>query len=90
MSRRFAGVLVLLALSLLLGVLAGEFFFRIWMKTVPNAVTTSFNTTSAHAYYLWSGLEVGLAFFAWGYLAPLISRMFRPKAPLPAPSPAKV
>ena len=84
MSRRFVGVLVLLALSVLLGVLAGEFFFRIWIKTVPNAVTTSFNTASAHAYYLWSGAEVGLAFFAWGYLAPLVSRMFRPKPEAPA------
>jgi hypothetical protein len=82
MSRRVVGVLVQLGLSVVLGVLAGEFFFRVWMKTVPSAVTTTFNTGSAHACYLWAGAQVGLAFFLWGLLSPLVARIFRPK---PAP-----
>ena len=83
MSRRVVGILVQLGLSVLLGVLAGEFFFKIWMKTVPSAVTTTFNTGSAHAYYLWAGAEVGLAFFLWGLLSQLIARIFRPKPAAP-------
>ena len=80
MSRRVWGILVLLALSILLGVLAGEFFFRIWVKTVPTAVTTSFNTASAHGYYLMNGVVVGVVFFLWGLLSPVIALMFRKKA----------
>jgi hypothetical protein len=83
MSRRVVGILVQLGLSVVLGVLAGEFFFKIWMKTVPSAVTTTFNTGSAHAYYLWAGAEMGLAFFLWGLLAPLVARIFRPKPVAP-------
>jgi hypothetical protein len=79
MSRRVWGILVLFVLSLVLGVAAGEFFFRIWMKTVPAAVTTSFNTGSAHTYYLVRGAELGIVFFAWGLLSPLIAMMFRSK-----------
>ena len=79
MSRGVWGILVRLLLSLVLGVLAGEFFFKIWLKTVPPAVTTSFNTGNAHGYYLLSGTVVGVAFFAWGLLSPLIAMMFRNK-----------
>jgi len=79
MSRRVWGFLVMLALSLLLGVGAGQFFFGIWEKTVPPAMTTSFNTGSAHAAYLGSGAVVGVVFFVWGLVSPLIALMFRPK-----------
>ena len=78
------GILVLLVLSLLLGVGAGEFFFGIWEKTVPPAMTTSFNSASAHAAYLGSGAAVGVVFFLWGLVAPLIALMFRPKKTEPA------
>ena len=84
MSRRVWGILVTLGLSMLLGVGAGEFFFNIWEKTVPPAMTTSFNTGSAHAAYLGSGAVVGVVFFLWGLLAPLIILMFRPKKTEPA------
>jgi hypothetical protein len=83
MSRRIVGILVQLGLSVVLGLLAGEFFFKVWVKTVPSAVTTTFNTSSAHIYYLWAGAEVGLAFFLWGLLAPLVARIFRPKPAAP-------
>ena len=88
MSRRIVGILIQLGLSVLLGVLAGEFFFRIWLKTVPSAVTTSFNTTSAHAYYLWAGAEIGLAFFVWGLISPLIAMIFKPSKAAVPPVPA--
>ena len=86
MSRRVWGILVLFGLSLVLGMLAGEFFFRIWLKTVPPAVTTSFNTGSAHAYYLWRGAVLGVVFFLWGLVSPLIALMFRPRKVEPAPA----
>jgi len=84
MSSRVWGILVLLGLSLILGVGAGQFFFGIWEKTVPPAMTTSFNSGSAHAAYLGSGAVVGVVFFLWGLLAPFISMMFRPKKVEPA------
>ena len=79
MSRRMWGILVLFLLSLALGVLSGAFYFKIWQKTVPPAVTTSFNTGNAHGYYLLCGAAVGVVFFAWGLLSPLIAMMFRSK-----------
>jgi hypothetical protein len=84
MSRRVWGILVLFGLSMLLGVGAGEFFFGIWQKTVPPAMTTSFNTGSAHAAFLGSGAVVGVVFFLWGLLSPVIALMFRPKKVEPA------
>ncbi|HEX5041978.1 MAG TPA: hypothetical protein VFV75_03680 [Candidatus Polarisedimenticolaceae bacterium] len=84
MSRRVWGILVLMLLSLVLGVGAGEFFFGIWLKTVPPAMTTNFNTGSAHAAFLGSGAVVGVVFFLWGLLSPVIAMMFRPKKTEPA------
>lgn len=84
MSRRVWGILVTLGLSMLLGVGAGEFFFGIWQKTVPPAMTTSFNSASAHAAYLGSGAVVGVVFFLWGMVSPLISMMFKQKKAEPA------
>ena len=79
MSSRVWGFLVLFVLSMVLGLLAGEFFFKIWRETVPPAMTTNFNTGSAHAAFLGSGTVVGIVFFLWGLISPLIALMFRPK-----------
>jgi hypothetical protein len=77
---------------MVLGLAAGEFFFKIWRETVPPAMTTTFNTGSAHAAYWGSGAVVGVVFFLWGLVAPLIATMFRPKktAKPPNTEPARV
>jgi hypothetical protein len=77
MSRRLIGIVLLLVGSLTLGVLSGQFYFRIYTRTVPAAVLTTFNTSTAHGYFLWRGLQVGLVFFLWALLAVGLARMFR-------------
>jgi hypothetical protein len=84
-SRRWIGILLLLAGSLLLGVLSGQFYFRIYQKTVPPAVLTQFNANAAHGYFLWRGAQVGLVFFLWALTAVGLARLFRPRRPSPEP-----
>lgn len=80
-SRVRLGLLVLLVAGEGLGLLMGEWFFRIYGKTVPVAVTTPFNTTAAHGYFLWNGALAGLVFFIWGLLAIGLAPLFRSRRP---------
>ena len=87
MSRRFVGIVLLLTGSLALGILSGQFFFRIYEKTVPAALLTSFQSASAHTYFLWRGLQAGFFYFGWALLVLGLARLFRTRTqPAPVPS----
>lgn len=77
MSRRGIGILLLLACGLLLGLTAGEVFFRLFLETIPPLAVSSFGTSAAHFAYLSYGVGWGLVFFGWGLLTALAAPLFR-------------
>lgn len=87
MSRRFVGIVLLLAGSLALGMFTGQYFYRLWEYTVPAAVRTEFLGSSAHTSFLLRGLQIGLAFFGWALLAIGVARLFRRGVPAAKESP---
>lgn len=79
MSRSRVGVLVYLVVSVLLGLGAGEWFFRLFDQVVPPAVTTAFNRTAAHGYFIFNGALLGLIAFFWGLIAVIVAPLLRAK-----------
>jgi hypothetical protein len=51
--------------SEILGVVAGDQFFRLFLETVPAVVLTNFNRGTAHAAFITYGVGLGLVIFAW-------------------------
>lgn len=76
MSRTRVGILLFLAASLALGLVAGEVFFRLFLRMVPPLVLSSFSSSAAHAAYLFYGGVFGVVLFGWGGLALLLARFF--------------
>ncbi len=81
-SRRLAWIVYALA-SVLAGVAAGQWFFRLFDQVVPPAVTTSFNRAAAHGYFLMNGAILGVVMALWGVLAFWVARATRDKSPKP-------
>lgn len=77
MKSKIVGLLALLVASVVLGVLIGNVFFRLFNHTVPPAVLTSFNKGTAHAAFLLYGVGTGFVIFLWGIVSILGSRFFR-------------
>lgn len=77
--------------SVLLGVAAGQWFFRLFDQVVPPAVVTSFNRVTAHGYFLTNGAFFGIVIALWGLVAYALGRFRRrarqapPAPPPPAP-----
>jgi len=82
-----AGLVTLLICSELLGVLSGHWFFGIYSKTVPAALTTDFNRSAAYSYFLVRGGMLGFVIFLWALLAAGLARFFRNRTEIPAPLP---
>jgi hypothetical protein len=73
-ARRLLVIAYLLA-SVLLGVAAGQWFFRLFDHVVPPAVTTSFNRAAAHGYFLLNGCLLGVVIAVWGAVAYWVARV---------------
>lgn len=79
MNRRLFGLVLLLVGSLVGGALSGNLFFNLFTKTVPPAVLTSFNKSTAHGAFIFYGFIMGIAIFVWVFVAILLAPMFRGK-----------
>jgi hypothetical protein len=77
MTRKYAGLLVLLVGSELLGMLLGHWFYSLFLKTVPPLALSSFNAGAAHMAFIWYGLGAGFALFLWAFVATLLAPLFR-------------
>jgi len=92
MSKRMIGLALSLIVSVGIGVLAGQNFFKIFDKTVPAGAMTALVRTGTHTTYVMSGALLGLVIFAWTTAAAWLARFF-PAAPktvaAPASQPAK-
>jgi hypothetical protein len=86
MSRTMVILIVLLVLSVAVGLLLGEWFFRLYLRAIPPIALNDFNRQSARIAYLLYGAGVGLVLFAWTLLGMLAGKTMRSK-PKPIPNP---
>ena len=84
MSRRTGGLLLLLLASEALGIALGQWFYDLYIKTVPPMAISSFNLGASHAFFLMYGAASGLPIFALALLAVYASRYFTGPAPATA------
>jgi uncharacterized membrane protein len=76
MSKRLIGIVLAAVGSVVLGIVAAQWFFGLYDRTVPPAVLTSFNKGAAHGAFVAYGLGLGIAIFAWTLLAVGLARFF--------------
>ena len=76
MSRRMVGLALSLIVSLGIGLVAGQNFFRIFDKTVPAGSMTELVRAGTHTAYLFSGLLFGVIIFFWTTAAAWLARFF--------------
>ena len=82
MSKRLIGIVLAALGSVVLGLIAAEWFFGLFNKTVPPAVITDFNRSTAHGFFITYGLGLGVMIFAWTLIALALARFF-PGTPKP-------
>lgn len=90
MSRRTIGLLLLLGASELLGLILGQWFYSLFLKTLPPLALSSFNQGTAHAAFLVYGVMSGLAVFAMAFAAAVLSRFFPTQPPEDAGTPSRM
>ncbi len=76
MSRRNVGLILLLAASVILGIVIGGVFYRLLLQTVPPAFLTSLNRAAALTAYVVSGAVAGVVICLWSLGAIALSRLF--------------
>jgi hypothetical protein len=76
MSKRMIGLVLSLIVSVVIGIMAGQNFFRIFDKTVPAGSMTELVRTGTHTAYLISGIVLGVVIFGWTIVAAWMSRFF--------------
>jgi ABC-type Na+ efflux pump permease subunit len=76
MNRTVIGVILLLIGSAVIGAVTGDRFFSLFTKTVPPAVLTSFNKSTAHGAFIVYGMVLGGVIFLWTLVAILIAPVF--------------
>ncbi len=76
MRKRIYGLILLLVASLILGGIAGEAFFGLFMRAIPPAMLPALNKSTDHMVFLGTGLLAGLVLFAWTLLVLGIAPLF--------------
>lgn len=80
MSKRWIGYAVALAVSVIIGIVAGEMYFRfIFHRTVPENALTDYYRSAARVGFWLGGFPLGLAMFGWGFAMPLVIRALTPR-----------
>ena len=86
MNKRLIGIGLLAVGSLILGIMAGNYAFRLFDRWVPPAVITELVRGTAHAAYVTSGVVLGIIVFGWSLAVAFLARYFRVDE-TPAPKP---
>jgi len=89
MSAR-VGLVLLLVVSLLLGIVLGQVFFGLFLRTMPPMAVSTFNQSTAHALFVAYGVAAGGAIFVLSAIVVFLARFFtgraKEKPPAAAPS----
>jgi len=76
MSKRMLGLALSLIVSMGIGILAAQQFFRLFDKTVPAGSMTDLVRAGTHTAYIGTGIVLGVAIFAWTVLAIWLGQFF--------------
>ena len=79
MSRPLVRFGINLIVSLVLGILAADRFFILFISAVPPMAMTSFNKGSAHVAFLGYGVVLGLVIFLWSLIAMKLHAWLSPR-----------
>ena len=75
MNRQF-GLILLFIGSLVIGVLMGEMFHRVFMANIPPAMMSQFNQATAQITHIMYGVIAGVVIFVWAILAASLAPLF--------------
>ncbi len=75
MSRKLTGVLILLVASELLGLFAGHWFFGLYARSIPQALTASVSLQGTRLVFLLHGMALGFGIFVWTLIAIGVGRI---------------
>jgi len=84
MSRATGGLILLFLVSESLGIALGQWFYNLYVKTVPPMAISSFNLGTSHAVFLMYGALSGVTIFALAVFAVYVSRFFKESGLRPA------
>jgi hypothetical protein len=77
MNRRTLGLILLLAGSVVLGLIAGQLNWTLFRKAIPPTAVSELNQVTARGAAFTYGLFTGAALFLWGLVAALAAPAFR-------------
>ena len=80
MSSKGFVMIALFVLSMVAGVLLGEWFFHLFMQAVPPVAQSQFNMQSSRVAHWLYGAGVGVVLFVWALIGMAVAGMTR-KAP---------
>jgi hypothetical protein len=84
MKGRTLGMILLLAGSIVLGLIAGQLNWTLFKKAIPPTMVSELNQVTARAAAITYGLLTGAALFLWGIIVALVSPAFRKRPPRPS------
>jgi hypothetical protein len=79
MKGRTLGLILLLAGSIVLGLIAGQVNWILFKKAIPTTMVSELNLVTARGAAFMYGLLTGVALFVWGLIVALVSPAFRRK-----------
>ena len=77
MKGRTLGIILLLAGSVLLGLIAGQLNWTLFKKAIPPTMVSELSLVAARGAAFTCGLLTGATLFLWGLLVALVSPAFR-------------
>jgi len=79
-SPRLIGIGLLLIGSEIVGIFAGNAFYRLFLKSVPPMSMSELNAGAARGAFIFYGVILGVLIAALALVAVGLSRFFRPRA----------
>jgi len=86
MSAKVAVIMLMLLLSVGVGLVFGEWFYRLYLSAIPTVGQSQFNASASHVAYLMYGACVGGVLFVWWLIGMGVGGMLKraPKAQVSA------
>lgn len=82
MSRqRLIGLLLLVVGSLVIGFVTGNWFYALYVDSIPEALKASTSLAGTRFVFLFHGLGLGVAITVWSLVAVAAAHFFRPRPP---------